>query len=253
MALVREAHRVAVEVRGGLVEEDHRGGGEQGAGQRQRDRWPAESPKPSSPSGVSRPWAGTRPRLRGPRPQRLPHGGGPGAGAQRQVGADGVGGEERPLPREVGGPGADLAALGGADAGEHLEQGGLARPDGPVSTVRPAPAVRSTRRGPGRQPPGRSSAVRARSPRRQEPRPGRRSRSPTRSRRRRGMRAWLRRPRPGRSGRLGGVSTSAAAPSAAEWNSAPTRLIGQYASGASRIATRPVPSAIEPCAAGCRR
>ena len=39
-----------------------------------------------------------------------------------------------------------------------------------------------------------------------------------------------------------------AAPSAAAWNSAPTRRSGQYASGASSRTTSAVPSSSEPCA-----
>ena len=45
-----------------------------------------------------------------------------------------------------------------------------------------------------------------------------------------------------------GCRRGPAAPSAAAWNSAPTRRIGQYASGASRIASSPACSVIEPWA-----
>ena len=44
------------------------------------------------------------------------------------------------------------------------------------------------------------------------------------------------------------ISASACAPSAALWNSCPTRRIGQYASGASRIATIAIDSGIAPLA-----
>ena len=143
--LVREARRVGVEVRGGLVEEEHRGGGEQGAGQREARPLAGRQPEAVvAERGVEALGQGRDDALEAHDPQRLPHGGGPGAGAQRQGGADGAGGEERPLRHEVGRGRADLAALGGADAGESSSRVDLPVPDGPVTTVRPAPAVRST-------------------------------------------------------------------------------------------------------------
>ena len=198
----------------GAVDED-------GAGQGERARCPADSPNPSSPSGVASPRAGSRRSPRGRRRRRASQTAWspaplPSTRASRRV----PGGRNGRWVTRWARPARTVPAVGVRSPAASSRRVDLPTPEGPVTAVSPGPAAsvdadehraRGLRVGVGDVAEDDTDLRRARVG-------GRRRASASSSAR---------------------MPSMASAPSAAAWNSAPTRRIGQYASGASRIATQP--------------
>ena len=113
--LVHQVGRVGVEVRGGLVEEQHRRGGEHGPGQGEARPLPGRQAEPVvAERGGEAPGQARDEAFEADQAQRLPDGLVPGAGAEHEGVAQGARGEERALGDEVGAAGAPVPAVGGA-------------------------------------------------------------------------------------------------------------------------------------------